>query len=254
MKKIILLIALLQFGCASKFFISGNRFLIPESSGSFLKGDFKVGGAGVTQVQVADDITAVNPDTTPQLSKNSSVALGLQIGLVNRIDLYLTGVSGAADIAGLKVQLLGDSNPTAKAHNFSLAVAGGANFGTISNSNNSSSVSANSKIKLGGYEALALMGYRFSDGFLFYLSPFASTTTANVKIERTVGDVTTTSAQPDGTGTMNGATVGVRFGKSFFLNAEVSVTDVEWTRTAPTELKTEKFTDSALGIALGGTW
>lgn len=254
MKKLFLVLAFLQVGCASKFYIPGNRFLIPESGGDWLKGDLKVGGVGVTQVQVADDITSASPNLNPELIKNSSVSVGLQLGLLSRLDAYYNNVSGAADIVGLKVQLLGDSNLTAKANNFSFALAGGAQFRTVSTSLDSGGNSSTSKIKLSGYEAMALIGFRLSDNVLFYTNPFVNKVNADVQIQRTSSGFTTTTAEPNGTGEMKGAAIGMRFGKGFYLDVEVALTETIWTRTNPTELKTDKFSDSALGVALGGTW
>lgn len=253
-------LSLLSSACASKFYVPGNRFLSPESGGKFMRGDIKTGGVGVTSVQVADDITLQNPDTAPKLEKNSAGLIGTQLGIVNRLDLYATMPLGGPLFAGAKVQLLGDSFQDAKKGNFSLSLAGGVATGTqtqtvgvSAGANNSTSYE--SKTKFSGYEALLIAGYRVSDWTLFYLSPFYTHIDAKVTLQQTSGTgVTTVNATPQGAGDMKGATLGLRLGKHFFVNGEVSLTETTWEQKEPVEVKADKFSNVAVGFALGGAW
>ncbi|MEK7357539.1 MAG: hypothetical protein AAB250_13890 [Bdellovibrionota bacterium] len=248
------LLAGLFTGCATKLYIPGNRFMSPEASGELLKGDFKVGGVGVTHVEVADDITSASPNTTPLLLKNSSMELGLQLGLASRLDAYYNIVFGAPSAVGLKLQLIGDTAQNSKKGNFSLAIAGGAFIGNLKTTATVGSDTGNSDVNFGGYEALIPIGYRANDGFLVYVTPFQSHVTAAVDIKRTSGGVTTTTAQPNGFGVMRGVTLGLRLGGGFFLALEASGTETTWTREQPSTLESTKFSDTAIGAAIGGQW
>lgn len=240
--------------CATKFYIPGNRFLSPESSGGFGHGDFKTGAIGVTDVQVASDMTVTSPDLTPKMNKNSSLSAGGQFGLFEKFDLYLTGVMGGPNFVGVKYQLLGDPAAAAKAENLSLSLAGGAAFSNSLVKSSSGDVQSESKINFSGWEALLLLGYRPMDSILLYAGPFQTVVNADVAIKRTQSNVTTVTAEPDGSGEMRGLIGGVRFGQNFFFSAELSATETTWTRQQPTRYVTDKFTDTALGAVIGGTW
>lgn len=241
-------------GCASKFYIPGNRFLIPENSGGTWKGEFRTGGVGVTQVQVADDITSSSPDTTPKLVENSSAALGFNLGLFSRLDLYGNAVAGGPSFAGLKLQLLGDQNSSAKANNFSLAIAGAAALGSETLDAESSGIKGQSKLKFSGSQVLALMGYRLADDLLFYVGHSVDKIKADVTVQRTQNGTTTTTAEPDGIGELTATTAGLRFGKSFFLNLEYSLMKTKWDREQPTQLAATDLEEGAFGAAIGGSW
>lgn len=224
----VVVFAVFNFGCASKLYLPTTRFITPEAGGEFLSGDFKVGSASVVHVQVADDITLASPDTTPDVKENSTVALGVDLGLLPFVNAYYTGVQGAPGVGGIKIQLLGDGSSSAKKNNFSLAIAGGANFGSVEDEAESGGVTGNSDIDFGGWEAMALMGYRPADKVLIYLGAFRSFTTADVKITRTSGGTTTTTAQPDGEAEVEGGVVGLRLGKDFFLGVEGSYSETNY--------------------------
>lgn len=248
------LVGLLLSGCSSRLYIPGNRFLSPESSGRLLAGDVKIGGVGVTHVQVADDITSATPDTTPVLLSNSSLLIGAQLGLLPPLDMYFTSAAGGAAVLGGKLQLVGDSAAEAKAGNLSVTVAGGIVTGNRDQSVETSGLKGRSTIDFSGWEGLFSVGYRTSDSALLYLSPFVSRTKARVNIERTAGGTTSTTAEPHGFGDMKGVSLGLRLGKTYFLAMEGSVTETQWTRTQPSELKSERFVDKALGLGVGGSW
>jgi hypothetical protein len=241
-------------GCATRIYLPGNRFVTPEASGRFLGGEFHTGGAGVTHVQVADDMTAVTPNTTPLLVKNSTLAVGGQLGLLPILDFYYSNAFGGATAYGVKVQVLGEPANTAKEGNLSLAIVGAIQAGSQNSSVESSGVSGKSDVSFSGWEGVLSLGYRPAEGLLIYLSPFVSQTKATVKIERSVSGVTTNTTQPDGVGDMKGLSLGLRVGSTVFLTLEGSLTEAVWTRTSPSELKSDKFTDQALGLALGGAW
>jgi hypothetical protein len=247
-------VTLLTPACATKFYLPGNRFITPESSGGLFKGDVKLSALGVTQVQVSNSMTSTAPDLTPVLIKNSSLGLGGQMGLFENFDVYLNGVMGGPGYAGVKVQLLGDPAATAKASNFSLSVAGGGAFSNTKLSSSENDVQGESILKYSGWEAMVLLGYRPSDILLLYGGPFQSVVNADVTLKRTQNNVTSVTAEPNGSGEMRGVTAGLRFGQNFFLNLEVSATETAWTRHQPSKLVTEKFTDTAFGAALGGSW
>jgi hypothetical protein len=241
-------------GCASRVFIQSNRFLAPEASGHFLGGDVKTGAAGVTHVQVADNMTSASPNTTPVLAKNSTVLFGGQLGLLSALDLYLTSGVGMAEVVGFKLQMIGAPMNAAKAGNFSLAIAGGGAFGSTKQTSEFGDVKGATNSEFGGWEAMVLAGYRPFDSLLVYASPFASKTNATVKVERTASGVTSTTAEPNGFGEMKGVTLGARLGTNFFVSVEGTLTETTWTRSSPTELKTDKFSDQALGLVAGVSW
>lgn len=244
-------------GCAStKFFIPANRFMIPETGGGLGLGEASGGGVGVIGVEITPNMNVASPDTTPELSKNSALSTGLQLGLFSFIDLYYNVAVGAPAAAGLKIQLLGDPKRTAKAGNFSLAVAGGGVFGDSKQTSSSTSSKASSELDFKGWEGMALIGYRPSDIVLFYAGPFQTHVEADIKISRTIlsSGVTTVTSEPNGEGDVKGVTVGMRIGYHFFFNLEVSKTETVWTRNEPTILASEKFENVALGISLGGAW
>jgi hypothetical protein len=259
MSKILLTSLFLSLcSCASKFFVPGNRFLSSESSGKFLHGDVKSGGIGVTSVQMADDITLASPDLTPKLEKNSAGLFALQLGLFSGLDIYANMPFGGPLFTGGKIQLTGDTFREAKAGNFSLSIAGGAATGTLSQSAEADDIKSESKIKFQGYEAMVIAGLRVTDWTLFYVSPFYTHVSAKAKLQQT--DTTnpaatpTVTAEPDGEGDMRGATVGLRFGKYFFVSGEASFTEMTWKRKNPTPLEADKFKNVAIGAALGGAW
>ena len=85
MKQFIFLLsfAVLTTGCATRFLVPANRFVLPENTGALFKGDVKTGMASTGQVELADDVTAASPDTTPILSRNSAVHIGADLGLAS---------------------------------------------------------------------------------------------------------------------------------------------------------------------------
>ncbi len=211
----------------------------------------------MTSVEQAHNITDVAPDTTPRLAKNSAAFVGLQLGLINHIDIYANEAFGGPVFAGVKLQLVGDPFKDAKSGNFSFSVAGGVASGNVTESqgtDTATSTKSSSDATFGGYEAMVIMGYRPSDWTLIYVSPFTSHITAKTKIQQSTAGVATVTAQPDGQGDMKGASAGLRFGKYFFVNGEVSITETKWKRMKPTVYETEKFSNVALGVALGGAW
>jgi hypothetical protein len=251
---ILSMILLTTAGCATKFYLPGNRFITPESSGGLWKGEVKLGALGVTDVNIANDMTSTSPNLTPAMNKNSTMSLGGQLGLHERLDFYLNSVMGGPNYAGVKVQLLGDAATTAKADNFSLALVGGGAFSNTRLTASNGDIQGESTLKYSGWEAMVLLGYRPSDSFLLYAGPFQSVVNADVAIKRTQGGTTTVTGEPDGNGEMRGITGGLRFGQNFFLNLEVTATETVWTREQPSRLATDKFSDTAFGAAIGGAW
>jgi len=251
---ILIFLVFLVTGCASRFFIPTNRFLSPETDGALWKGEVKLGSAGVTQVQLADSMTSTTPDITPILSRNSSIYFGAELGLASWLDVYYSGVASAPGFVGLKIQIIGDPASTAKAGNFSIALAGGPGFGSAEQTDGSDDLKGKTKMKFTGWETALLLGLRLSDSFLIYAGPFKTHVQTNTEIQRTQNSVTTTTAEPHGTGDISGINLGLRFGKSIFLNIEGSYTTNQWTRTNPTELKADDLNALTGGVAVGGAW
>lgn len=241
-------------GCGTHVYIPGNKFMSPEASGHFLGGEFKAGLGGVTDARLTSDMTAVAPDTTPELNKNSTLLVGGQLGLLPALDVYFSAGRGTSDVIGGKLQLIGASAQEAKAENFSVAIAGGFVFGDVPQSSGTDQISGKATVNFSGWEALANIGYRPFDSLLIYAGPFASRTETKAVVERTELGVTTVTARPEGCGEMRGVSLGFRAGTNFFITAEGSLTETVWTRTSPSDFKTDKFTDQAVGVAVGGSW
>jgi len=256
MKQFIFLLsfAVLTTGCATRFLVPANRFVLPENTGALFKGDVKTGMASTGQVELADDVTAASPDTTPILSRNSAVHIGADLGLASFLDIYFTKISGGPTFAGLKIQLLGAPISTAKSGNFSLALAGGSGFGSITQNTEVGTIKGESELKFTGWEALLLLGYRPADSFLIYAGPFTSHIATDAKIKRTANAVTTTTAEPSGSGDFSGVNMGFRWGYHFFIVVEGSYINMKWTREKPTELKASDLSSFVSGITLGGAW
>lgn len=251
------ILLLLQCGCASQFFIPGNRFLSPEGSGGLLHMDIKNGGVGVTEVQTADDISHTVPDTTPLLVKNSAVFVGAQLGLVGPLDAYGYQTFGGPAFFGGKLQVFGPAMREAKGGDFSFSLAGAAAVGNKTQTVDSGGKHSESLFGFSGYEALVLIGYRMWNWFLVYVDPFYTSIKATNTITQrpsSGGGATTTTATPDGQGEMKGVSLGLRIGYYFFVNLEGSYTIATWQRTNPTVLAADQFTNVALGVALGGMW
>jgi hypothetical protein len=256
MRSFILLpcLCLLTAACATRVFIPTNRFLSPESSGDIWRGDVKLASAGVTQVQIADDMTLVSPDLTPVLSRNSSLLVGGSLGVASFLDLYINATASAPLFAGVKLQLLGDPAPSAKAGNFSLALAGGAAMSSTKQTYESGGVKGESEMKFSGWEATVLLGYRFGDNFMMYTGPFKSSVKTAAAIQRTISGVTTVTAQPDGIGESTGGVLGLRWGSSVYFTIEGAYSNNQWTREKPSELKAEELNALVGGLAIGGAW
>lgn len=250
----LLIFTLFSVGCAAKFRIPGGRFMTPESSGQFAKGDIKAGMSGTVDVEVADNITSSSPDTTPLLHENSDPALALQVGLMERVDLYYTAVLGSAEFAGAKLQIIGDSAANSKSGNFSLALAGGASFGSQDLTSSTNSVEGEANLDFSGWEAMLLIGYRPTDSTVVYLGPSVINLQSDVTIQRTSGGTTSITAQPHGEGEVVATTLGLRTGQSIFLSLEATFFKANWKRTNPTVLEAEEYSDTLLSAAVGGAW
>jgi hypothetical protein len=251
---LLLILGFATSGCATRFYIPTNRFQTPESSGNLWRGDIKIASAGVTQVQIADDTTSLNPDLTPILSRNSALQIGGSLGLASFLDLYANVTVSSPTFVGMKVQVLGNPAPGAKAGNVSLAILGGVATSSTKQNYDSSGVSGTSEMSFSGWEGAALLGYRWSENFLVYTGAFKSHVKTEATIKRTSNSITTVTAQPDGVGESSGAIFGVRWGNSIYISIEGISSANQWTRKKPTEQKADELNALVGGVAIGGAW
>jgi hypothetical protein len=239
-------------GCASNFYIPSNRFLIPESSGELLSGEFRAGAIGVAEVQVADDMTLANPNTTPQLTKNTTLGFGLDLGFTERFGIYIDGATNAPSVIGVKYQFMGDPLAVSEKGNKSLALAVGVMNGSQSEATSVNSVNGNTKFDFSGWESVLLVGYRPYDELLLYGGPFISTINAQVVVSG--GPTGGVTAEPDGSGGSRGCSFGVRYGELGFIDLEFAYLETNLQRTSPTALAANQLNDFAIGLATGGSW
>ena len=205
-------------------------------------------------MQLTEDMTSSNPDLNPILSRNSAMTLAGGLGLHKILDLYATAMSNGPNMVGLKLQILGNPAPGAKAGNFSVALAGGGAFSSSSNYYESDGVRGDADTSFSGWEAMLLMGYRTNENFLIYAGPFQSHFKTETVIKRKSGTSVNVTGEPNGTGDFTGGSVGVRLGNSIYVALEGTYTSAKWTREKPTELKANDLNSWVGGIAFGGAW
>jgi hypothetical protein len=179
----------------------------------------------------------------------------LALGLWSWVDLYGHAVEGSPSAAGIKLQILGAPNTTAKAGNISLALAGAPVFGTTKLDVDNNGVKSTADMKFTGWEASVLAGYRFFDSLLIYAGGFQTHIDMKTDIQRTQNSVTTTTASPNGNGDVSGGNLGIRWYPKFgVVGIEGTYTTNLWTRTNPSEKKADNLDSLTAGFVFGLHW
>jgi len=157
MKVFLLIVLALQFGCATKYILPGNRFLTPEAHGGNLRTQVEIQSVGANQLTVKTQGGGVNTVAVDR------TAYLFQTALFEQFDLYWSHTGGSNSIFGGKFQVMGPTRASGSGHK--LALAGG--FG-----GNEHELDGDPRVEfeLTAQEFLVLYGYRFNETILLYSS------------------------------------------------------------------------------------
>jgi hypothetical protein len=148
-------------GCATKYILPGNRFITPETQGSFFLGQMEYQQTAATQLTIDTSNGTVNDGVLYEDVIRSGFLLSNS--LFDSLDFVWSHTGGSASMLGGKLQFLGGSRSGNTAgHKASFAVlAGGNEYETDDKA---------IKFNLGGTEYLFLYGYRLNPAILSYSS------------------------------------------------------------------------------------
>lgn len=160
MKLVLFLFTLLQFGCATKYILPGNRFMTPESQGGSFESQFEFQQASANQLTADVSQGSVTDGVTYQIVRRSGFSLST--AFLDQLDLFWNHTGSANSMLGAKFQFLGASR-TAKGTGHKMAIS--AAFG-----GNEHETDGENKVEfeLSGQEFQLLYGYRFSELVMAY--------------------------------------------------------------------------------------
>lgn len=257
MKKYSLLL-LLCVACQSfEIQVPGNRFIDSESPGKLFNGEVLLGSSSGVEIVVANDINGSDPLNQVSMSEDSVFGMKGEMGLTDRLGVYLGSFSNSPTMIGLKYQVLGDTAVQAKAGSYSLAIIVGSYFSsTAEDYTGASGISGHAEADFGGSELGLAVGYRLNDWNLVYLSYFTSEMDIDYVIDRTESGVTTRTL--DGKGEANGDSIllgwKVQPGKNFFLKTELGYNILEFSQSSPNIQNIEDSKESIIGFVIGTNW
>jgi len=188
-----LVVSLTSFsGCALGVRVPTNRFDSPETEGPGRGHMDALGIVGASSLAVTPDETASPPDLGSAVTGPSSSAhWGLDLGIVNRLDLGLRANTDAAWMAQFKYQLAGPNHAQAleliddQDEVFSAALTLGFNFYSAKGSVDSNQVHTEHDLSVSGIDLSGIIGYRLSRTFLPYAGLFTSANTYSGNITQT---------------------------------------------------------------------
>ena len=204
--------------CAIKTNIPANRFQSPEARGETWHGSVHLALHGATEITLVSDYSRQPPITTaPEVDRGGLITLGVDLGLLERLDLSVQTPIDAPITVGAKYQLLGTPEEEAAAGNISLAVTGsiGVHGETGESKNAMTSVDSKYEMDAALFDTALIMGYRLDEYVLFYGGPFIAAYSANGEITQPASS--STKFKFEGSGSQYGANLGVRFHFGGFL-------------------------------------
>lgn len=157
----VLLLSLFLYSCATRYVLPGNRFMTPETNGSFLRGQVELQQTNANQLRAK-----TSQGTTDQGVAYSDLARTsylVSTSFFEQMDLFWAHTGAANSLAGIKIQLIGSprvSNGTG--HKLALSAALG--------ENEHEPEDKSIDFTLGGREFGLLYGYRFNQSLLPYSS------------------------------------------------------------------------------------
>ena len=85
-----------------------SRFMSPEAKGEFLNGDLAMSSTGYTKAKVqTNGATPGQKITTPlKLEQDYAPALNANLGITERIDIFVTGHDRSPFMTGFKFQII----------------------------------------------------------------------------------------------------------------------------------------------------
>lgn len=160
MKLVFFLFTLLQFGCATKYILPGNRFMTPESQGGAFQSQFEFLQASANQLTADVSQASVTDGVTYQVVRRSGFLFST--AFLDQLDLFWSHTGSANSLLGAKFQFFGASR-TAKGTGHKMAIS--AAFG-----GNEHETDGTDKVEfeLTGQEFQLLYGYRFSELMMAY--------------------------------------------------------------------------------------
>lgn len=204
-KLFFLITAFLVSSCAINYKMPDNRFMTPETRGGYGKVALITGYGQGKSIELTPDYSQSWANTqTPLIKDTGFFTIGGNLGLLERLDVGLKYVFDVGIVGTVKFQPIGKSGE--KGLHLALAATAGGGSETKSESNNTPTKAELSNSFFGGD---IVLGYRFSESFLFYVSAFRDR--ASYDLIQTRGTVT---RNIDGHSENTGGTVGAQLNLS----------------------------------------
>lgn len=246
---LLLLTAIVLSSCSQlRVYTPTSRFLTSETTGKLFSGTGSIGAESIVQSEIS--LENNEKDNPLKLSHNKNAfTSSFEMGLLERLDLYIKPSLTTPVLTGFKFQFYGQSRKEAKKGNTSVAL-------TMASANSSEEVDDSSGIffdDIRGYsmghnisDISIILGHRFKEDTLTYVSINKSMNTVNIDIKSNTpldGEKITM------TNNVTGLNIGVvRYWEKYFLNLEGSVQENQWSKNS------EKTTYANLNFNLGWTW
>jgi hypothetical protein len=162
MRLLLLVSLILQFGCATKYIIPGNRFITPESQGGTFRGQLELQQTKANQfIAIADDGDVDNGVDNLLVDRTGFL---FSTSLLDSMDLIWSHTGGANSLLGAKFQLLGGSRSSkSTGQKLSISAAFGGN-------EHETEGDTGVEFELTGQEYMLAYGWRFSEFWLMYSS------------------------------------------------------------------------------------
>jgi hypothetical protein len=232
-----LLCLLLLPACATKYLISGNRFITPESQGEAFRGQIEFQQTGANQLTIdTNNGTVDNGVIYKDVSRSGFL---FSNSLFDSFDIVWSHTGGANSMIGGKFQFLGGSRiSNSTGHKASLGIL----FGGNEHETDEKSV----EFKLTGKEYLLLYGFRVNENFFPYSS--LSLATYNFSGRITSSNPLFNGLEPELVTTSRSLNGGIELSfDSFFAKVEASYQQLQTTDTK----NRERF---QLGYSVGYSW
>ncbi len=228
------------------------HFDTPETTGNFLAGDINVHAAGKTpkyefgKASATDFDASRSVSSSEKVSDNSYINLGLNLGLIKRIDFFMR----TRGVAGLKIQVLGTSKANRK-DGWKMAISSYyGNYAYIQSDDELLIFGSSADLDLSligktmGYTINT--GYRFNPKILTYANVFYNKT----DVTGTYNFNPSTSFRKERIQKASGILFGLNIlddNKSSFFTLEAGLTKSSWS-----SLNTKTYTP--IGASIGYFW
>lgn len=214
----IITISVFLNGCAIKTRIPANRFETPEARGEQWHGSVYGSIQGATEITLVPDYTRQPPRTnSPEIDRGYMIRPGVDLGVVERLDVSIKTPLEAPWTISAKYQFLGETEASAGEQNFSLAasMALGYNSDEAKDKDLISGVESEHETEVTSFDAAVIAGYRFHEKAMVYGGPFFTAYSADGEITQPVSSGA--KHRFEGSGRQYGVNVGIRFHFGRFL-------------------------------------